>query len=146
MTQVLELCVLNRLEEVARSIEEVNEFLTTHGGIPSRVVYVVNLVLEEVLTNILKYAHHDGESHLIEICIELNEESVTMVCTDDGLPFDPLSVPLPDLTLPIVDREPGGLGIHLIRTTVDSVAYTRNEGKNVLTMSVKLEPETMTTG
>lgn len=137
---MLELCVTNTLEEVTRSIDDVNGFLETRK-LPHRVVYTVNLVLEEVLTNILKYAHHDDEAHHIEVCIRLNEETVTIVCSDDGHPFDPLSMPLPDLTLPVFEREPGGLGIHLVRETVDSIEYVRNEGKNVLTMSVKVKPD-----
>lgn len=140
MSQLLELCVQNSLEEVTRSLDEVNGFLGA-CRLPPRIVYDVNLVLEEVLTNIVKYAHRDGGSHAIDMCIGLSENAITIVCSDDGHPFDPLSVPPPDFSLSMIEREPGGLGIHLVRKTVDSIVYARSEGKNVLTMTVRLKPD-----
>lgn len=140
MNRVLDMCVPTTLEEVARSIEDVNKFLESCNIAP-RVVYTVNLVLEEVLTNILKYAHGDGRSHHIDLTVELNEEHVAIVCSDDGHPFDPLSIPAPDLSLPIAEREPGGLGIHLVRKSCHSLEYKRNEGRNILKMHVKVNSD-----
>jgi serine/threonine-protein kinase RsbW len=57
---------------------------------------------------------------------------------DDGRPFDPLLVPPPDLTLPLERRPIGGLGIHLIRSLMDEVAYARHDGRNVLKMAKRL--------
>jgi serine/threonine-protein kinase RsbW len=140
MNRVLDMCVPTTLDEVARSIEEVNRFLEGCEVAP-RVMYTVNLVLEEVLTNILKYAHRDGKSHQIDLTVELNDEHVAIICSDDGHPFDPLSIPVPDLSLPIAEREPGGLGIHLVRKSCHSLEYRRNEGKNILKMHVKVKSD-----
>jgi anti-sigma regulatory factor (Ser/Thr protein kinase) len=56
---------------------------------------------------------------------------------DTGKPFDVLSLPEPDITLDIKDRQVGGLGIHFIRTLSDGVSYRRENGRNILRMVFK---------
>ena len=64
---------------------------------------------------------------------------LTVTITDDGVPFNPLSVERPDTDLSLEDREFGGMGIHLVRNLVDDVSYQRRIGKNVMTMMQILE-------
>ncbi len=62
-----------------------------------------------------------------------------MTITDEGVPFNPLSAATPETNLPLVEREIGGLGIHLVRKLVDDVSYQRRIDKNVMTMTMHLE-------
>ena len=57
---------------------------------------------------------------------------------DDGLPFNPLEAPEPDLDSPIETRQIGGLGIHLVRNVTDGLEYRRNEGRNRLVIRKQL--------
>lgn len=100
--------------------------------LPPNFLPTVNLVLEEVLTNILKYGYDDEDEHQIEITLRLIDSEFTAVVTDDGREFNPLERPEPDTTLHVHQREPGGLGIHFVRKLFTSVEYRREHGRNVL--------------
>ena len=101
----------------------------------------VQVVLEEVLSNIIFYAYDDNEDHEIEITMEIIEEhlKLTIVIVDDGLPFNPLKVEKPDTSLALQDREIGGLGIHLVINLMDEVKYERREEQNVITLTKQID-------
>ena len=96
----------------------------------------LELVLEEVLVNIIRYAYPaaDGE---IEIACELvGEEDLRISVMDTGVPFNPLEKSDPDLDAAIEDRPIGGLGIYLVRQLANEVHYRREGEKNVLTLAM----------
>jgi anti-sigma regulatory factor (Ser/Thr protein kinase) len=64
-------------------------------------------------------------------------DNLTVEIVDEGPPFDPLARPDPDITLDLEDRQPGGLGILMIRQFTDDVAYRREDGRNVLTIRMQ---------
>ncbi|PKL55888.1 MAG: ATP-binding protein, partial [Methanomicrobiales archaeon HGW-Methanomicrobiales-6] len=66
-----------------------------------------------------------------------DDDAVRVTIIDDGVAFDPLTAPPPPLDVPAEERPIGGLGIHFIRTVMDSVTYARKDGKNVLSMEKK---------
>jgi anti-sigma regulatory factor (Ser/Thr protein kinase) len=70
------------------------------------------------------------EPHLIAVDLEVSERGVHLGVTDDGRPFNPLSVPRLDVDQPLLERLEGGLGIHLVRQMMDSMAYRRKSGHN----------------
>jgi anti-anti-sigma factor len=72
---------------------------------------------------------------------EVRDAWVIFTITDDGIPFNPLTVAPPDLSLLLHEREIGGLGIHLVRSMFDEVSYHRNVGRNVFTVKKKLASE-----
>jgi len=85
-------------------------------------------------------AYRDNREHNIEVRMAaLVGKRLTVTITDDGVPFNPLSVEAPDTDLSLEDREVGGLGIHLVRNLVDDVSYHRRIGKNVLTLMSHLQ-------
>ena len=97
---------------------------------PPDIEFQVDLVLEELVLNVVHHGSDRGEG---EITIELvsDPEVVIIEIIDDGRPFDPLTdAPEPDTESAIEDRPVGGLGIHLVRTMMDEVAYRREENKN----------------
>ncbi|NGZ10783.1 MAG: STAS domain-containing protein [Nitrospira sp. LK70] len=99
----------------------------------------LNMALDDLLNNIVQYAFpHDPTEHTIGVEGEVRDECVTLTMTDDGIPFNPLTVAAPDLSLLLHEREIGGLGIHLVRSMFDEVTYHRNVGRNVLTVKKKL--------
>ncbi len=99
-----------------------------------KVVFHVNLVLEEILTNIIAYGYADSDEHYISIGIFLAEGELVIQVADDGRPFNPLEAPEPDLESPLEERPVGGLGLHLVRSLMHEFEYERNEGQNLLVM------------
>jgi anti-sigma regulatory factor (Ser/Thr protein kinase) len=90
----------------------------------------VHLAVDEAVVNIESYSNAKAMTLLIGI--SGNEIAITI--SDDGKPFDPLRVPPPDPTAPLEEREPGGLGIFLIRESMDEVSYEHRGGKNIFSM------------
>ncbi|MBH0203587.1 MAG: anti-sigma factor antagonist [Nitrospira sp.] len=106
----------------------------------------LNMALDDLLNNVVQYAFpNDPTEHQIEVEGEVRDTWVIFTITDDGIPFNPLTVSPPDLSLLLHEREIGGLGIHLVRSMFDEVSYHRNVGRNVLTVKKKLASESSTT-
>jgi len=97
-------------------------------------VMSINLVLDELVTNIIDYGFEDAGRHEIRVTMGVEGRTLTIEIEDDARAFDPLAAPPPDLTLPLEDRPVGGLGIHIVRTVMDAVEYQRRDGHNILTM------------
>ena len=97
------------------------------------------VAVEEVFVNVAHYAYQgkDGE---VELNISFDEKTRNVVfqMIDNGVPFDPLKRPDPDITLSAEQRKVGGLGILITKKTMDKVSYAYENGKNVLTMSKKI--------
>ncbi|MBS0182998.1 MAG: anti-sigma factor antagonist [Nitrospira sp.] len=95
----------------------------------------LNMALDDLLNNVVQYAFpNDPTEHTIVVEGDVRDECVVLTITDDGIPFNPLTVATPDLSLLLHEREIGGLGIHLVRSMFDEVTYHRNVGHNVLTL------------
>jgi anti-sigma regulatory factor (Ser/Thr protein kinase) len=125
----------NRFSELQHVIEQVRVFLERHE-IRGRAAYGVNLAVEEMATNILKYGYEDSEAHLVQLRLEVLPETVAISLEDDGRPFDPLTAPEPDLSPGLETREPGGLGISLVRKLARRMSYERCDGKNQVTVLI----------
>jgi anti-sigma regulatory factor (Ser/Thr protein kinase) len=97
------------------------------------IVFKMALVLEEAVTNVINHAFADQPPpHAIRVRLEIAVERIVAEIIDNGRPFDPLSRPDPDLARPLADREPGGLGILLMRRMTDRIDYRRTGGDNHL--------------
>ncbi|MCK9159530.1 MAG: ATP-binding protein [Bacteroidaceae bacterium] len=94
--------------------------------------YALRLVTEEIVVNINNYAYTDKEKGYLIVSIEKKEDNLIMEFRDGGVPFDPLVKEDPDITLPLEEREIGGLGIFLTKKLMDSLSYNRVSGENVL--------------
>ena len=96
--------------------------------------YKVALAVEEIGINIISYAGLSSDQP-ISFSIDSNPDSVTVKFSDCGSAFNPFEdAPEPDLDASVADRRVGGLGIHLVENLMESVSYSRGEGRNNLTM------------
>lgn len=125
----------NDTAELERLATELARFGAAHG-LSERDLFQVTLALDEVVTNVISYAYADEAEHAIEVHLRFDGGTIEMRVEDDGRPFDPLDVAPVDAELekPIEERRAGGLGVHLVRKTMDALEYRREMGKNVLTM------------
>jgi len=126
----------NTPQDLSRVMIEVGGFLEALG-IGGQTGYVTNLAVEELATNILKYGYDDTVVHEILLRVDVEPGAVRLLLEDDGHPFNPLDLPEPDVHLPTEDREPGGLGIHLIRKLSDRMDYQRANGRNRVTVRIR---------
>jgi sigma-B regulation protein RsbU (phosphoserine phosphatase) len=107
--------------------------------IPERVISTICMVFDDLLTNVISYAFRDNEQHDIGIQLSLKKNSIVIVIVDDGLPFNPFQVDVPETQLSIEERDFGGLGIHLVREMMDDVSYQRKDNQNIVTLTKNLE-------
>jgi serine/threonine-protein kinase RsbW len=99
----------------------------------------LELALEEILVNILNHANTKNDNN-VEIAASVDDDnSFVLQVIDDGMPFDPLAEPDPDLNVDIVDRPIGGLGIFLVKQLMDDVRYRRENEQNILELIIKRE-------
>jgi anti-sigma regulatory factor (Ser/Thr protein kinase) len=129
--------IANRWEEMTGIVEMVDRFGSEHR-LPSQVISDVNVVLDEILSNIISHAYKHDERSEILVRLEYRPNEIVVEVEDAGKPFDPLQVPPPDLAGPLQTRQVGGLGIHFIKSLMDEVAYARIDGKNRLCLRKKL--------
>ena len=131
MANTLSISFANDMQELTHVLQVVNVFLEPRA-LPSKLVYAVNLILEEILMNIIKYGYDDGESHEIEVQIEVEQEEVALTVIDDGREFNPLTVPPPDHSKSAMDRLEEGLGLQFVRHMRNAIEYRRDQDKNIL--------------
>lgn len=115
------------------SIPEVCEFLEQmlkDQGAPMKVITQVNIAADEIFSNIARYS---GAAAATVDCTMMTG-GVVIRFMDDGSPFDPTTQPEPDITLPAAERESGGLGIFMVKKSMDRVSYEYANGQNVLTI------------
>lgn len=134
MTDRLDLRLANDLAEIPRLAEAVEAFFDARG-LPAALAFNFNLALDELLTNVISYAFPAGGRHEVAVRMAVEGGLVTAEVIDDGLPFDPLTEAKPPVLEGDIDDRPiGGLGIHFVRTMMDSVRYERRDDRNHLTL------------
>ncbi len=104
-----------------------------NADVPMKISMQITIAVEEIYVNIAHYAYSGGDG-MMTLSIDANAEQVTIVFTDSGLPFNPLEKEDPDITLGAEQRSIGGLGIFIVKKSMDSVTYVREEDKNILTI------------
>ena len=134
---MLETTIVNRLSEVARVAELIDRFGAEHH-LARGVLADIQVALDEVLTNIINYAYADNAEHEIRICFEVLGNMLEAVIEDDGMPFDPLASPAPDVSAPLHERRVGGVGLHFVRNLMSEVTYDRVGNRNRLVLKKQL--------
>jgi len=131
VAKTLSISFLNNMQELTHVLQVVNVFLEPRE-LQSKLVYAVNLILEEILVNIIRYGYDDEDSHEIEVRIGVEEEEVALTVIDDGKEFNPLTVPPPDHSKSAMDRIEEGLGLQFVRHMRNAMEYRREGDKNML--------------
>ena len=116
----------------------VDEQLEKYGCSP-KIQMQIDVAVEEIFVNIANYAYNP-EIGLAGISVETQEEplAVTITFTDNGVPYDPLKKPDPDVTLSAEERQIGGLGIYMVKKSMDDISYEYKDGRNILTIKKNL--------
>jgi anti-sigma regulatory factor (Ser/Thr protein kinase) len=127
----LSISFANDRQELTHVIQVANVFLEPRE-LSSKLIYAVNLILEEIITNIINYGYEDEDAHEIEVRIEVEHGEVALTVMDDGKEFNPLTVPPPDQSKSAMDRIEEGLGLQFVRHMRNAMEYRREEGKNIL--------------
>jgi len=121
---------VGELDIMAQFIEEIGEEL----GLEMELLMSLNLVMEEMVSNIIFYAYPEGTEGTIDIAVESDGKELTFFLNDYGREFDPTKKADPDLNINPAERDIGGMGIFIVRNIMDSVTYQRLGGKNMLTL------------
>jgi serine/threonine-protein kinase RsbW len=135
---ILKLSIMNDMAELEGFYATVNQFLARHK-IPYRSGYAVNLAIEELVVNVIRYAYVDDDEHAIEIGLGVIGEQVILEIRDSGRPFDPREAPPHDPDAD--DLEVGGLGLTLVLDIVDELTYRREEERNFVRVGIQIRAE-----
>ena len=95
----------------------------------------LNVVVEELVVNVVNYSHSD----YLDVDIIRDEKSIVLRFHDGGVPFNPLKKDPPDFSIPLEEREIGGLGIFMVKEYMDEVEYEHAGGENILTVMKLIE-------
>ena len=128
--------VLEELQKIEPAVDELSQ---AEEWAPD-LEFKVKLLLDELCTNVINYAHDDGEVHEFSVELVSDDESVRFEIIDSGRPFNPLvEAPEPDTGAALDDRRIGGLGVYFVKTMVDEARYRREDGRNCLTLVKRRE-------
>ena len=99
----------------------------------------IDMAIDEIFSNISRYAYPDGPgSATVRLSFDEGSRTFSICFEDQGIPFDPLKQEEPDTTLDTEARAIGGLGIFLVRKTMDEVSYQYRDGSNILCLKKKI--------
>ena len=108
-------------------------------GCSMRLQMQIDVAVDELFSNIAYYAYPPGTGTVtLRVKIEGEPPCASLTFIDGGVPYDPLSRPDPDTTLSAEERQIGGLGIYMVKRSMDEVSYAYEDGKNVLRIRKKL--------
>lgn len=106
---------------------------------PLKAQMQIDIAIDELFGNIAHYAYQPGVGPAtVRVEVERDPLSVVITFIDHGVPYDPLSKADPDVTLSAEEREIGGLGIYMVKKTMDAISYEYKDGKNILTLQKRL--------
>lgn len=133
-----ELNIEAKVENLDEVLEFVDKELEARDCSP-KIQMQLDVAVEELFVNIAHYAYKP-ETGFATVRVEFIEEPLSIVITfiDGGKPYDPLAREDPDVTLSAEERQIGGLGIYLVKKTMDDVIYDYKDGKNILTIKKTL--------
>jgi len=130
----IELSLNADLAELQNVLDACQRF-ADHHMLDMATASMITLAIEELVTNVITHGLQDSPSEVaIYVRIVRDAESVIVTVEDTATPFNPVQAPEPDVTAPLEDRSPGGLGVHLVMNVMDEVEYEAIGEKNVVRM------------
>ena len=135
---------LNELTIEAR-LENLDQVLAFVDGqleqldCPPKIQIQIDVAVEEIFVNIASYAYTPSiGSATVRVEAEQDPPSVTVTFIDHGVPYNPLEKPDPDVTLSAEERQIGGLGIYMVKKSMDGMEYEYKDGQNILKIRKRL--------
>ena len=126
---------VENIDAVTGFVEEQLEAL----GCSLKIRAQIDIAIDELFGNIAQYAYHPGVGPAT-VRVELTEDPLAVVLTfiDHGVPYDPLAKEDPNTSLSAEERGIGGLGIYMVKKTMDGVDYEYKDGQNILRITKKI--------
>jgi len=133
-----EISIENNISELNKLQLEINK-ISKEWNLSPKILFNLNLAIEEVVTNIIFYGFDDDLKHMINIKLFLEHDKIKTQIIDKGKEFNPLEKEAPDhIDKPLEERDIGGLGIHFVKNLMDKVEFKREKNKNILTLIKKI--------
>ena len=131
------------VKAVTENLDTVNEMIDRvleENECPVKAQMQIDVAVEEIYVNIASYAYPPGNG-TATVSIEILDDPKRAVITfiDSGTPYDPLKKPDPDITLGVEERQIGGLGIYMVKKSMDDTKYSHDDGQNVFTITKNFE-------
>ena len=136
--RLLRSCIV--LEPLESELPKLRDFIESRlweADYPAKGIQI-QMAAEEIFVNIAKYAYQDNTEQKkgkVEIRCTVKEKQISLTFADSGIPYNPLDREEPDILLPADKRPVGGLGIYLVKKSMDHVEYVYRDGKNILTIT-----------
>lgn len=130
------------LSATAENISAVTKFVDEQLealDCPMKAKLQIDIAIDEIFSNIAQYAYHPAVGEAI-VRVEVSEDPVSVIITfiDSGVPYDPLAFAEPDISFSAEERSIGGLGIFIVRKSMDDVTYRYEDGKNILSIRKRI--------
>lgn len=123
--------------EVGR-VDDVTDFINAEleaHDVPMKAIMQIDIAVEEIFVNIAHYAYNpDVGEAAVSVAVLQDPPCVEIRLTDHGKPYDPLQREDPDVTLGVEDRQIGGLGVYMVKKSMDEVSYAYEDSQNILTI------------
>ena len=134
-----ELTIASTVENIETVTDFVNQQLEALDC-PMKVQMQIDIAIDELFGNIAHYAYNP-EIGQATVRVEVVEDPLSVVITfiDNGVPYDPLAKADPDTTLSAEERDIGGLGIYMVKKSMDDITYEYKDGQNILTIKKSLK-------
>ena len=133
-----ELIIDATVENIEKVVEFVDEQLEKLEC-PIKAQMQIDIAIDELFGNIAHYAYHPKVgTATVRVEVTENPLAVAVTFIDNGVPYDPLAAQDPDTTLSAEERQIGGLGIYMVKKSMDEISYEYREGKNILKIKKKI--------
>lgn len=130
------------IKALTENLQEVISFVDGHledMGASMKAQMQIDIAVEELFVNIANYAYApDAGEAVISVAKDKEKNQISITFADRGKPYNPLEKPDPDVTLSAEERSIGGLGIFMVKKSMDDMRYEYKDGQNILTITKRL--------
>jgi len=141
LSSTLSVEIVNKRTEIPRLAEIAERFGRAHR-LSEDDVANIQLVLDEMVINVIRHGYEDVGDHAvhrISVTLRLAADLLTIELKDTARAYDPREAPAPRFDVPLEERSPGGLGVHIVKSIMDTMDYRRERGQNIVTMTKNLK-------
>ena len=130
----LKLSLVDDIREIDLAAAKIEAHCAENGLAPE-IAFDIKLAVDEFLTNTISYGYDEDREHRIGLVPRLEGDMLVVEITDDSSPFDPSQMLDTDTWASLESRRIGGLGVYFVRRVMDGVAYRREDGCNIVTLT-----------